>query len=127
MKMTKDEFRILFLRALNVAAKNVDKKAAAPISRSFAIELHAPGAPDRLVNVDDATDYLYVDGNRFYKGVDIAIKELKVDRSESCTRIFAQGVKWIFCLTAGKINAVAEFAQTYDPAGLGPFTDQSVI
>jgi hypothetical protein len=105
--MTKDSFRNLFIRALNVAANNIDKKLKTPISRSFLIELYAPGASGRLVTVDEALDQLYLGNDRFYRIIDVAIEKLMPDRSFAFVRVSE--------------HPPAGFEQTCDPAGLGPF------
>jgi hypothetical protein len=105
--MTKADFQKLFQRALNTAARNADKRVAVPISRSFLIELHAPRAPNHLIAVDEAVDYLYLGDKRFFKIVDVAIKELETDSSI------------VFVRASG--HPPVDFAGTCDPGGLGPF------
>jgi len=107
LKMTRADFQKLFQRALISAAKNADKRVVAPISRSFSIELHAPSAPNHIINVDEATDHLYLGDKRFYKIIDVAIKELETDRSV------------VFVRASG--HPPVDFGETCDPAGLGPF------
>ena len=107
MIMTKNDFRELFQRALNVAAENVEGKVAKPISRSFLIELHAPGSSGRLVKIDEALDHIYLGCDRFYRIIDIAIKELLPGESVAFVRVSG--------------HPPDEFSKTWDPSGTGPF------
>jgi hypothetical protein len=105
--MTKNEFRELFLRALNEAAENAEVKLAKPIPRSFMIELHAPGSSGRAVSVDEALDRIYLGGNRFYEIIDVAIKDISPGESTAFVRVSG--------------HPPDEFSNTWDPSGLGPF------
>jgi hypothetical protein len=105
--MTKNEFRQLFLTALNSAAANAEARVANPISHSFVIELHAPGFVGRLVDVDEALDRLFLGSDRFYRIIDVAIKKLLPGQSIAFVR------------TSG--HPPVEFSQTWDPSDLGPF------
>lgn len=105
--MTKNDFRELFQRALNIAAENAEEKVAKPISRLFVIELHAPGSSGRLVNVDEALDHMYLGSDRFYRIIDIAIKELLPGESVAFVRVSG--------------HPPDEFSKTWNPSGTGPF------
>jgi len=105
--MTKNDFRELLLRALNSAAENAEAKLAKPVPRSFVIELHAPGSMDRTVSLDEAVDQIYLGCDRFYRIIDVAIKELLPGKSV------------VFARVSG--HPPAEFSKTWDPASLGPF------
>jgi hypothetical protein len=107
MTMTKNEFRRLFVTALNSAAENAEAKVANPISHSFVIELHAPGLTGRLVSVDEALDRLYLGSDHFYRIIDVAIKQLLPGQSVAFVR--ASG------------HVPAKFSETWDPSSLGPF------
>jgi hypothetical protein len=105
--MTKDEFRKLFLRALNDAAENAEVKLARSIPRSFVIELHAPESPGRTVSVDKALDQIYLGSDRFYRIIDIAIKKLLPGEAVAFVRVSG--------------HPADEFSKTWDPSALGPF------
>ena len=105
--MTKNDFRVLFLQALNNAADNAEAKFARPIPRSFVIELHAPESSGRALSVDEALDHIYLGSDRFYRIIDVAIKELLPGKSVAFVRVSG--------------HQSAEFSKTWDPSGLGPF------
>jgi hypothetical protein len=105
--MTNGDFRNLFVRALNLAADNAEKKLGKPISHSFRIELHAPGSAGALLTVDQALDQIYLGHDRFYKVVDVAIKEVSPAGSVAFVRVSG--------------HKPAEFKETFDPAAAGPF------
>jgi hypothetical protein len=107
MTMTKNDFRELFQRALNVAADNAEGKTRKPIPRSFLIELHAPGSSERLVSVDEALDHIYLGSDRCYRIIDIAIKEVLPAESVAFVRVSG--------------HPPDEFSKTWDPGGAGPF------
>jgi hypothetical protein len=107
MNMTKSEFRALFSRALNTAAENAEVKVATPIPRSFLIELHAFGCDDRLISVDEAVDKIYVGSDRFYRIIDVALKEVLPNESI------------VFVRVSGHPPDI--FNSTWDPTGTGPF------
>ena len=105
--MTKNEFRELFQRALNVAAENAEVKVANAISHSFLIELHAPGYSGPPINVEEALDHIYLGADRFYRIIDVAIKKLTPEESVAFVRVSG--------------HPPDEFSKTWDPAGTGPF------
>lgn len=105
--MTKKDFLQLFLRAMNSAADNAEQKLGKPISRSFVVELHAPASPGRTASVDEALDKIYLGSDRFYRIIDVAIKEL------------LPGETVVFVRVSG--HPPAEFSKTWDPSALGPF------
>jgi hypothetical protein len=105
--MTKNEFRTLFLRALDVAADTAERKLAEPIPRTFLIELHAPGSAGSIVRVDDALDRIYLGSGRLYRIIDVAVRKLLPEHTV------------IFVRASG--HAPVEFDQTWDATDLGPF------
>ena len=105
--MTKDGFRELFKRALNIAADNAEARLAKPIPRSFEIELHAPGSPGRRIGLDEALDRIYLGDNRVYRIIDVAITGLRPGGSVAFARVSG--------------HPPAEYGMTWDPAELGPF------
>ena len=107
MSMTKDDFRKLFLAALNKAADNAQEKLGKPISHSFMIELHAPTSPGLTVSVDEALDQIYLGSDRFYRIIDVAIKKLLPGEAIAFVRVSG--------------HPPAEFSETWEPSALGPF------
>jgi hypothetical protein len=107
MAVTKEEFRELFMRALSTAASVIDGNVTAPTSRSFLIELHGAGVSGQLMSVDSALDLLYLGDDRFFRIIDVAIRELRSDASVAFVRVSG--------------HAPSDFSDTVDPAGLGPF------
>jgi hypothetical protein len=105
--MTKTEFEKLFERALNVAAAKAEVEFGTSVARSFQIELHASGYDGRVVSYDEALNQIFVGSDRFYKIIDVAIKELLSDESVAFVRVSG--------------HPTVPFDQTYDPSGLGPF------
>jgi hypothetical protein len=105
--MTKNEFRDLLLQALNGAVDHAEAKLAKPVPRSFAIELHSPGSSGRTVSLAEAVDRIYLGSDRFYRIIDVAIKELLPGQSVAFVRVSG--------------HPPAEFSKTWDPARLGPF------
>ena len=105
--MTKEEFRQLFQHALNIAAENAERELLKRIPRSFLIELHAPGFAGRNVGVDEALDQIYLGSDRFYRIIDVAIKELLPEEAVAFVRVSG--------------HPPAEFSMTFDPSALGPF------
>jgi hypothetical protein len=84
--MIREEFRQLFHRSLNLAADNAEAKVPPPIPRSSLIRLHAFGYDDRLVSVDEAVDKIYVESDRFYRIIDVAIIEVLLNESVAFVR-----------------------------------------
>ena len=105
--MTKNDFRALFLRALDNAADNAERKLAEPIPRAFQIELHAPGSPAAVMRADDALDSIYLGSDRFYRIIDVAVRKLLPEHTV------------IFVRASG--HAPAGFDQTWNASDLGPF------
>jgi hypothetical protein len=107
--MTKDEFRELYLQALNVAADSAEEALAQPIPRSFLIELHGIGGSgsERLLTVEEALDALYLGNDRFYRIIDVAVKKLLPNNSV------------IFVRPSG--HPPDKFEKTWYPGGKGPF------
>ncbi|HEX2151996.1 MAG TPA: hypothetical protein VHG31_08370 [Stellaceae bacterium] len=105
--MNKDEFRSLFLRALNEAAKNAEHILRRRVPHSFLIELHAPDSPGGPLEVDRALDQLYLGRDRFYRVIDVAIRRVLPGKLVAFVRVSG--------------HAPAPFSETWDPSGLGPF------
>lgn len=105
--MTKNEFRVLFLRALDVAADNAEHRLGEPIPRVFEIELHAPGSSGSVMRLDEALDRIYLADDRFYRVIDVAVARLLPHHAV------------IFVRVSG--HAPVAFDQTWNAADLGPF------
>jgi hypothetical protein len=107
MIMTKTDFRELFQRALNLAAEIAEEKLAKPIPRSLVVELHAPGSLGERLSVDEALDRIYLGNDRFYRIIDVAIKELLPEKSVAFVRVSG--------------HSPDGFNKTWNPSELGPF------
>lgn len=105
--MTKDEFRGLFLRALNEAAENAELILRRKVPRSFLVELHAPDSSENSLSVDQALDKVYLGGDRCYRVIDVAIQRVMPEKSVAFVRVSG--------------HVPAPFSETWDPSGLGPF------
>jgi hypothetical protein len=105
--MTKEEFGRLFSLALGSAADAADKQVIVPITRSYLIELHAPGHPGDRIEVEDALDSLYLGESHFYRIIDVAIIALTPKRSVAFVRVSG--------------HAPVSFEKTWNPKELGPF------
>lgn len=106
--MSKDEFRNLFMSALNAAADAAERRLGHPISRDFDIELHALDSPGHTVTLETALDKLYLAADQLYPLIDVAVKELKPNSTLAFVRVSGR-------------PPVSSFEQTWDPAGTGPF------
>lgn len=105
--MIKSDFRQLFLSALTTAAENAEKKIAHAIPRSFVVELHAPDSPGLRVSFDEALVQLYLGDDRFYKIIDVGVKELLPRETI------------VFVRVSG--HQPTGYDGTWDPSGSGPF------
>jgi hypothetical protein len=111
--MTKDEFRELFLKALDNAASAADERLGTRVPRSFLVELHGGGCTGQRVEIDEALDRLYLGDDHFYKIVDVAVIELLPEKSV------------VFVRASG--HAPVEFERTWDARQLGPFKQMEPI
>ena len=105
--MTKDEFRQLFLQALTAAAEHAEARLGRPVPRSFVVELHAPTSTGRTLTVDQALDQIYLGKDRFYRIIDIVIRQALPRKSVAFVRVSG--------------HPPAPFNQTWNPTDLGPF------
>lgn len=105
--MTRNDFCTLFVRALNLAADQAERRLGTRIPRSFVIELHAPGCSGRRVGIEEAVDRLWLDGDRFYRIIDTAIRQVLPEGSVAFVRVSG--------------HPPAAFESTWDPSALGPF------
>jgi hypothetical protein len=80
--MTREEFKALFERALDIAAENAEKELGRPVPRSFEIELHGGRHPHpRIVKKDDAFEAIYLGPDRFFRVIDISVMRVSNDVS----------------------------------------------
>ncbi len=105
--MTKDEFRKLLVCALNLAADTAERRLGGTVSHVFGIELHASQPHRGLLTVDEALDLIYLGRDRFFRVIDVAIKEVAPDRTVAFVRVSG--------------HPPADFGETWDPSGTGPF------
>ena len=106
--MTKCEFRRLFENALEIAAKNAERKLAHKVSRNFQVLLYGGGHSGVLLDPVTASDELYLGEDKFYRIIDIAIVEV----NRQGTTVFVRASD----------HRPGTFEQTWnDPPGSGPF------
>jgi hypothetical protein len=106
--MNKENFRILFERALMQAAIYAEQQLDRQISSRFIIELHGAKYRGVPLDVTSATDKLYLDEDHFYRIIDVAVIEV----GEDYTKIFVRASS----------HHPATFDQTWNnPPGMGPF------
>jgi hypothetical protein len=106
--MNKQEFRLLFLKALECAALNADRKIGHQVSRNFQIRVHGAGHQGDLLGPEEVLDILYLGVNRFYRIIDLSITEV----SKTASTVFLR----VSDHTPGPID------QTWNqPPGSGPF------
>ena len=105
--MNKNEFKKIFLRALDVATHLVEERGDREIPHFFLIELHAPNHVGSLVSIDEAIDIIFLGEDCFYKIIDVAIKAIQNEQSI------------VFVRVSG--HAPVEFKNTWNANELGPF------
>ena len=105
--MTKNEFRELFLKALERAASAADKRLGTRIPRSFLVELHGAGCTGQRIEIDDALERLYLGEDRFYKVIDVAVVARVPEKSVAFVRVSG--------------HPPVGFEGTWDARELGPF------
>jgi hypothetical protein len=105
--MTRNDFRELFIRALESAAEHAEATLKHPIPRSFLIELHGPRSVGQAMSIDEALDQIYLGNNRFCRIIDVAIKRSLQKQSLAFVRVSG--------------HSPVDFQKTWDPATPGPF------
>lgn len=106
--MTKNEFGVLFDDALEVAARNAEKKLGRPVPRIFEIEMHGLAPHSRRLMKNQALDEIYLAADRFYRIIDLAVRRINKD------------VSMVFMRVSG--HEPGTFSQTWNqPPGSGPF------
>ena len=104
--MIKEELRVVFEHALEVAAKNAETKLGRSVPHTFEIEMQ--GSPMRLLQKDEAFDAIYLGPDLFYRIIDLAVIRVSKDTST----VF-------MCVSGHKPGA---WDQTWNqPTGCGPF------
>ncbi len=108
VRLTKQEFRLLFENALEVALQNADVKLGRRIPRTMQILLHGAGYSGAMFDVTKATDILYLGENLFYTCIDVAVLEVRKE------------VTVLFVRASGHTPTI--FERTWNnPPGSGPF------
>jgi len=106
--MTKEEFRLLFERALEIATENAEKQVGWLVPRSFEIEMHGVGPHPKIMKKDDAFEAIYLGPDRFYRIIDVSVFRVSKDVSTVFIRISGH--------SPGSLN------ETWNqPPGSGPF------
>lgn len=106
--MSQEDFKNLFLNAINIAMKNAEKQLGRQISQNVRISLHGLGHQGDTVDFDKAVEVLYLGEDKFYRIIDVAVYEITDEYSR------------IFIRVSGH-NPVS-FEQTWNtPIGSGPF------
>lgn len=106
--MEKNEFKLLFDKALNQAIEQAEKKLGQTVPKKFTIELYGAGVSKVSVDPEVAFDRIYLGPDSFYRIIDLSVIAIKGDK----TIIFAR----ISNHKPGK------FEQTWNqPQGSGPF------
>jgi hypothetical protein len=106
--MTKEEFRLLFERALEIAAENAEKQAGRPVPRSFEIEMHGVGPHPKIMEKNEAFEAVYLGPDRFYRITEVSVIRVSKD------------VSTVFMCISGHIPGPLN--ETWNqPPGSGPF------
>jgi hypothetical protein len=106
--MARDAFKILFQSALETAAEHASKILGRAVPRVFAIEMHGLAPTSRTLTVDEAFDAIYLEPERFYRVIDLAVLRVSGE------------VTTIFMRVSG--HSPETFEKTWNqPAGSGPF------
>jgi hypothetical protein len=107
MTVTKDQFRRLFEQVLERAAKLADVQLGRSIPRSFRIQLHVLQYSGQEVDLNTATDALFLAEDRFYRIIDVSV--VSVRPTESVVFVRASG------------HPPCAFSETWDANDQGPF------
>lgn len=103
-----EEFRQLFISALESAVKNAEGELGRSISGNYEVILHGAGYSGDIVDVNTAAANLYVGKNEFYRVIDVAVQQV----SPNVSRIFVR--------VSG--HKPVPFYETWNtPEGSGPF------
>ena len=106
--MTKDEFRTLYERALDVAAQNAEAKLRCSVPRNFQIELHGGAPSARTLSKDEAFEEIYLGPDSFYRVIDLSVCRVE------------HGLSIVYMVISG--HRPGPLDQTWNqPPGNGPF------
>lgn len=106
--MNKQEFKELFLRALEMAAETAEKMTNRKVSRNFRILLYGADHSGDEMSLDEALEVLYIDENKFYRIVDLSVEKVGKNNTRIFTRISS--------------HEPSRFDLTWNqPEGFGPF------
>ena len=106
--MSKEEFKFLFERALEVAAQNAEKKLGRPVPRQFEIEMHGLAPKSRILKREDVFEEIYLGPDRFYRIIDVSVSRV------------SKNVSTVYMVISG--HAPGPLNQTWNhPPGSGPF------
>jgi hypothetical protein len=81
-----DEFKQLFLSALEIAADNAEKALGKKIPHTYEVILHCTGHSGDVLSVDEAAASLFIDENKFYAVIDVAVQQVSLN----ATRVFVR-------------------------------------
>lgn len=102
------DFKILFIRSLEIAVANAEEELGKPISRTYEVMLYGAGHSGDILDVDTAVKEIYLDERKFYRVIDVAVQRV----SPKGTRLFMR--------VSG--HKPVPFEQTWNtPEGSGPF------
>jgi hypothetical protein len=106
--MTKDDFKLLFDKALATAIASAEQQLQRPIPHDVEILLHGARHSGELLSPSEALGELYLGEDEFYLVIDVAV----IAVSNHLTRVIM--------IASG--HAPGPFEQTWnDPPGSGPF------
>ena len=104
--MCKEEQKVIFEHALEVAVKNAETKLGRSVPHRFEIEIQ--GSPTKVLQKDEAFDAIYLGPDRFYRIIDLAVIRVSKDTST------------VFMCVSG--HNPGTWDQTWNqPTGCGPF------
>lgn len=105
--LKKDRFNEKFAEAIKRAFYEVcnAKSNSMPLPEKFRV--HAPNAPNELIDRDSASALIFINESLFYKIIDVGII---LDKHEGNS---------VFVRVSG--HDPVEYENTFDPSNLGPF------
>ncbi len=106
--MNREEFRDLFTSALDEAFKNAERLLGISLSDNVKIELYGAGHSGDIVDLETATDSLFLGENLFFVVIDVSVIKISSDST----------IIWV----AASGHPPVPFEKTWnDPPGRGPF------
>lgn len=105
--MTKEEFKSLFQKALIAAAVQAESHSDITLPREFRIDLQAFGYSGPLLTCDQAIDRIFIDKDKFYRIIDVAVTGIQQKYSVAFVRVSG--------------HSPDLFSKTKNPKELGPF------